>query len=201
MDPNGLSMCMWRNRNRCYCCHYHWNCEPCTHSLMYFNALFTLTNSRSSNYVPFPHRRRKKLLADKFIHFIYAYIIRRDRINMCIKWKRDWEREREGAKSQEPKHKMRPMGCVQRTWANVIIVYQITNRKWVFECSSHVFVARFFVCVCLNVVGKPRWPQYKSRDMRSCGFVSTQCRIFILRDSTERISLTKLSESYYLSIR
>lgn len=41
---------------------------------VYFNAFSTLTKSRSSNYVLFPHRRRENLLADKFIHFIYAYL-------------------------------------------------------------------------------------------------------------------------------
>lgn len=75
----------------------------CTHSLMYFNALFTLTKSRSSNYVLFPHRHRKKLLADKFIHFIYMHIIFDATALICALTEKETGKVRE----RDPKAKSR----------------------------------------------------------------------------------------------
>lgn len=52
--------------------------------------------------------------------------------------------------------------------ANVIIVYQITNRKRVFECSSHVFDARFF---CMRVFECCRQTGDLNTNPEICGLV------------------------------
>lgn len=59
----------------------------------------------------------------------------------------------------------------EATETNVAIVYQITNDEWAFRMlhSFSLSVSKwFFVCL----LSANRWPQYKSRDMRCCGFVS-----------------------------
>lgn len=88
----GVYVCVWRNITRLWMLS-----GSCKHSLMYFNAFFTLTKNVQVITCCFQLGRREKLLANKFIHFIHAYLFDATAL-ICgsFMWTRVMQKERDG---------------------------------------------------------------------------------------------------------
>lgn len=110
METDILTPAYGRNLVRCFNDAIAWVLNhfldvEAMHALMYFNANFTLTKKHSSNYVLFPLGRREKLLADKFIHFIYAYLFDATALIWALCIESVW-------KAQSKIHSRRECACI-----------------------------------------------------------------------------------------
>lgn len=132
-----------------------------THSLMYFNAFFTSTKSVQVITCCFHSVDEKNYWPiNLFTSCMHIYF---DATTLICALN-----ESQNSKSLSHIAQVRQrvyMGRDKRdaykkiVCTRIAIVYRrSTNRKWVFECSLGFFASA------------NRWPQYKSRDMRYCGF-------------------------------
>lgn len=144
----------------------------CTHSLMYFNAFFTLTKNvrvitccfhlvEEKNYWPI----------NLFTSYIHIYSTRPHLICASFMWIRVMQRERGMVKGKHYGPETIEMHRPKWIWQSCI-GSQIVN-----EFLNVLFIR--CVCVSLFFLSANRWPQYKSRDMRSCG-ESITCTLLFL---------------------